>query len=95
MFVESWQAKREDVGKPDSNWRTSSTYFMPSDEIWLHKLSEWTLHKLPPRNPFTRKGLCPSQQNWPLRPYNLAESGSALTSVLTLMCVYVYIHTVY
>ncbi|CAJ1430380.1 unnamed protein product, partial [Effrenium voratum] len=29
-----------DVGKPDANWRTSSTYFMPSDDEVLHRLDE-------------------------------------------------------
>merc|ERR1712216_323318 len=27
-----------DVGKPSSDWRTSSTYFMPSDDDTLHRL---------------------------------------------------------
>jgi len=29
-----------DVGKPDTNWRSSSTYFMPSDDQTLQKLDK-------------------------------------------------------
>ncbi|CAE7150854.1 P4H10 [Symbiodinium necroappetens] len=29
-----------DVGKPDANWRTSSTYFMQSDDDTLHRLDD-------------------------------------------------------
>ncbi|CAK9079049.1 unnamed protein product [Durusdinium trenchii] len=30
----------QDVGKPDSNWRTSSTYFMPSDDAVLRRIDD-------------------------------------------------------